>query len=161
MRLPLSSVVACALAAGAMWLSSRLEAQGVGLFRNDPNEVILQVIQSMPEGGGYSASNEANARLAEAARSVRGTLTLEPGIAKPSYCSGATYLVFLKTLTYMNNQAPITGPLADSLAIKCNRTESVSGVAGILTGLVRPVSSTSCRSAIISPTGTWRAREIS
>jgi hypothetical protein len=118
MRLPLSSVVACALAAGAMWLSSRLEAQGVGLFRNDPNEVILQVIQSMPEGGGYSASNEANARLAEAARTVRGTLTLEPGIAKPSYCSGATYLVFLKTLTYMNNQAPITGPLADSLAIK-------------------------------------------
>jgi hypothetical protein len=118
MRLPLSSVVACALATGAMWFSSRLEAQGFGLSRNDPNEVILQVIQTMPEGGGYSASNEANARLAEAARTVRGTLTLEPGIAKPSYCSGATYLVFLKTLAYMNNQAPITGPLADSLAIK-------------------------------------------
>ena len=108
----------CVLAAGAVSFSSRLEAQGLGMFRNDPNEVILQVIQTMPEGGGYSASNEANARLAEAARTVRGTLTLDPAVAKPSYCSGATYLVFLKTLVYMNNQAPITGPLADTLAIK-------------------------------------------
>ena len=108
----------CVLAAGAVSFSSRLEAQGLGMFRNDPNEVILQVIQTMPEGGGYSASNEANARLAEAARTVRGTLTLDPAVAKPSYCSGATYLVFLKTLAYMNNQAPITGPLADTLAIK-------------------------------------------
>ena len=108
----------CVLAAGAVSFSSRLEAQGLGMFRNDPNEVILQVIQTMPEGGGYSASNEANARLAEAARTMRGRLTLDPAVAKPSYCSGATYLVFLKTLLYMNNQAPITGPLADTLAIK-------------------------------------------
>ncbi|MBV8213328.1 MAG: hypothetical protein JOZ08_08900 [Verrucomicrobia bacterium] len=118
MRLPLSLVVACVIAASAWSFSSRLGAQGFGVLRNDPNEVILQVIRTMPEGGGYSASNEANARLAEAARTVRGTLTLEPAIAKPSYCSGATYLVFLATLANLNNQAPITGPLADSLAIK-------------------------------------------
>ena len=117
MRLPLSLVMGCVLAAGVVSFSSRLEAQGFGTFRNDPNEVILRVIQTMPEGGGYSASNEANARLAEAARTVKGTLTLDPAIAKPSYCSGATYLVFLKTLAYMNNQA-ITGSLADTLAIK-------------------------------------------
>jgi len=118
MRLPLSLVVACALGSGAMWFSSRLEAQGFGLFKNDPNEVIVRVIETMPQGGGYSASNEANARLAEAVRTVRGTLTLDPAVAKPSYCSGATYLVFVATLAYLNNQTPINGPLAESLAIK-------------------------------------------
>jgi hypothetical protein len=117
MRLPLSSAVACAIAAGALLFSGRLQAQGFAELRNDPNEIILQVIQTMPQGGGYSASNEATARLAAAARSVRGTLTLEPAIAKPSYCSGATYLVFLKTLESLNHHLPITGPLADKLAI--------------------------------------------
>jgi hypothetical protein len=116
MRLPLSLAVACAVIAGTFSSSSRLHAQG--LFRNDPNEVVLQVIQTMPQGGGYSASNEANARLAEAVRTVRGTLTLDPAIAKPSYCSGATYMVFVATLAYLNNQTPISGPLAESLAIK-------------------------------------------
>ncbi len=72
----------------------------------------------MPQGGGYSASNTATARLTAAARTVKGTLTLNPAIAKPSYCSGATYLVFLATLENLNNQAPITGQLAESLAIK-------------------------------------------
>jgi hypothetical protein len=117
MRLPLSLVAAGAIAIGALFFSSRLYAQGFGVSRNDPNEIILQVIQTMPQGGGYSASNEANARLAEAARSVRGTLTVDPAIAKPSYCSGATYLVFLKTLESLNHHSPITGPLADKLAI--------------------------------------------
>jgi hypothetical protein len=118
MRLPLSLAVACVIITGVFSFSSRLDAQGLGGFRNDPNDVILQVIRTMPEGGGYSASNEATARLSEAARTVKGTLTLEPGIAKPSYCSGATYLVFLTALANLNNQAPITGPLAESLAIK-------------------------------------------
>src|ERR1700756_1569484 len=117
MRLPLSSAVACAISASALLFSDRAQAQGFGEFRNDPNEIILQVIQTMPQGGGYSASNEATTRLAEAARDVRGTLALEPAIAKPSYCSGATYLVFLKTLESLNHHSPITGPLAEKLAI--------------------------------------------
>ncbi|MBV8098890.1 MAG: hypothetical protein JOZ31_07010 [Verrucomicrobia bacterium] len=109
--------MACVIAAGVLFFWDRLQAQGFGGFRNDPNEVILQMIQTMPQGGGYSASNEATARLAEAARNVRGTLTLDPAIAKPNYCSGATYLVFLKTLETLNHHSPITGPLADKLAI--------------------------------------------
>jgi hypothetical protein len=118
MRLPLSLVLAGVIVAGVVSFTSRVEAQGVGMSRNDPNEVILQIIQAMPQGGGYSASNEATARLAEAARTVKGTLVLEPGIAKPSYCSGATYLVFLSALADLNNRTPIAGPLAESLAIK-------------------------------------------
>jgi hypothetical protein len=118
MRLPLSIAVAGVIATGPFFFSSRLHAQSVGMFRNDPNGVILQVIRSMPQGGGYSASNGAIARLNEAARTVGGTLVLDPAIAKPSFCSEATYLVFLKTLAELNNQAPITGPLAESLAVR-------------------------------------------
>jgi hypothetical protein len=117
MRLPLSLVLPCVIATSALGFSS-VEAQGLETYQNDPNEVILQVIQTMPQGGGYSASNEATARLAEAARTVRGTLVLEPGIAKPSYCSGATYLVFLTALADLNHRTPIAGALAESLAIK-------------------------------------------
>jgi hypothetical protein len=116
MRLPLSFAVASLIATGAF--STRLQAQGFPELRNDANEVILQVIRTMPQGGGYSASNTATAHLTAAARTVKGTLTLNPSIAKPSYCSGATYLVFLATLENLNNQAPITGQLAESLAIK-------------------------------------------
>jgi hypothetical protein len=116
MRLPLSFAVASLIA--TCGFSTRLQAQGFPEPRNDPNEVILQVIRSMPQGGGYSASNTATTRLTAAARTVKGTLTLNPTIAKPSYCSGATYLVFLATLENLNNQAPITGQLAESLAIK-------------------------------------------
>jgi hypothetical protein len=116
MRLPLSFAVASLIV--TCGFSTRLQAQGFPELRNDPNEVILQVIRAMPQGGGYSASNTATARLTAAARTVKGTLTLNPTIAKPSYCSGATYLVFLATLENLNNQTPITGQLAESLAIR-------------------------------------------
>ena len=116
MRLRLLFAVAGMIVTGV--LSTRLEAQGFLELRNDPNAVILQVIQAMPQGGGYSASNQATTHLTAAARSVKGTLTLNPALAKPSYCSGATYLVFLAALEHLNSQTPITGPLAESLAIK-------------------------------------------
>ncbi|MFY9989377.1 MAG: hypothetical protein WAK31_31785 [Chthoniobacterales bacterium] len=118
MRLSFSLAVGCAIATSVLSFSRPLDAQSIGMFRNDPNEVILKVIRSMPQGGGYSASNGAIARLSEAARIERGTLVLDPAIAKPSFCSEATYLVFLTALADLNNQAPITGPLAESLAVK-------------------------------------------
>lgn len=116
MRLPLTFAVAGMIVTGAF--STPVEAQGLLELRNDPNAVILRVIHSMPQGGGYSASNQATAHLTAAARTVKGTLTLNPAMAKPSYCSGATYLVFLATLENLNNQTPITGQLAEGLAIK-------------------------------------------
>jgi len=100
-------------------VTTRIGSQDfLGSSPNDLNAMVLRVIQTMPQGGGYSASNEATARLSSAARIIRGTLALEPEVAKPSYCSGATYLVFLRTLQSLNRDAPITGQLAESLAIK-------------------------------------------
>jgi hypothetical protein len=116
MRLPVSYAVLLGLIASGI-ISTRLSAQVLG-FRNDPNQAILEAIRTMPQGGGYSASNQATARLAAAARIVKGTLSLDPAMAKPSYCSGATYLVFLAALQSLNNRTPISGQLAENLAIK-------------------------------------------
>ena len=63
------------------------------------NDVILQQIHAMPQAGGYSASHQATDRLRGALlfTSLAG-LNIEAARAQPSYCSGATYLVFMKTV---------------------------------------------------------------
>jgi hypothetical protein len=59
------------------------------------NDTILAQIRTMPEGGGYATTLAAHQALAAA---------VQPGppprftVPRPSYCSGATYLVFLKAL---------------------------------------------------------------
>ncbi|MBV5332028.1 hypothetical protein JZU54_00205, partial [bacterium] len=59
---------------------------------------MLAQVRSMPLGGGYAATREANTALAAAVRLESDGVVIDAGKAKPSYCSGATYLVFLKTL---------------------------------------------------------------
>jgi len=62
------------------------------------NETILQQINQMPVGGKYSASRVATIRLQSAAHFESGKFFILPSAASPSYCSGATYLVFMKTI---------------------------------------------------------------
>jgi hypothetical protein len=64
----------------------------------DWNAAVLEAIRTMPAGGGYSATSEASARLRAAADLRGGALVVRPAIARPSYCSGATYLVLLKVV---------------------------------------------------------------
>jgi hypothetical protein len=92
-------------------------AQVLSATPNRSNQVVLEVIRTMPQGGGYSASNAATAHLAAAVRSVGGTLTLNPAAAIPSYCSGATYLVFVSALQRLNNGSLAPAVAAD-LAVK-------------------------------------------
>ena len=74
------------------------------------NRLILNEISSMPSGGGYSTSASANHALQVAVTTSSGTLRVEASHAVPSYCSGATYLVFLKTLSALqsNHQLSLT-----------------------------------------------------
>ena len=65
---------------------------------NSINEVILGQIKEMPVGGSYSASHVATIRLQSAEHFEQGKFFVLPSAASPSYCSGATYLVFLKTV---------------------------------------------------------------
>jgi len=72
--------------------------QGFGSQESPINQLILWKIKEMPVGGSYSASRVATIRLQSAAHFEQGKFFLLPNAASPSYCSGATYLVFLKTI---------------------------------------------------------------
>ena len=71
--------------------------------QNSINSLVLAEINEMPVGGSYAASHLATARLQSAVHFERGEFFLRPAVAIPSYCSGATYLVFLKTLEALCN----------------------------------------------------------
>ena len=63
------------------------------------NDLILQQIHTMPLAGGYSANHQATERLSSALFfDGLSNLNVDATRAKPSYCSGATYLVFMKTV---------------------------------------------------------------
>jgi hypothetical protein len=62
------------------------------------NGIILEQISHMPVGGRYSASRVATIRLQSAAHFESGKFFILPSAASPSYCSGATYLVFMKAI---------------------------------------------------------------
>ena len=62
------------------------------------NDVVRQQVAAMPEGGGYAATTRAHDALAAAVSIDDGGGRIRADRAVPSYCSGATYLVFLKTL---------------------------------------------------------------
>ena len=75
-----------------------------------PNEVILQSIASMPTGGGYSTSTLAMKRIPKAVMIGDGHLIIKPSVARPSFCSEATYLLFLKAITSLEEQDQWTLP---------------------------------------------------
>ncbi len=62
------------------------------------NFAVLQALRLMPDGGRYAASGMATQLLSSAISVTDGRLLLDPAKAAPSYCSGATYLVFLGAL---------------------------------------------------------------
>lgn len=71
------------------------------------NDVILQQIKTMPVGGKYSASRTATIRLQSAAHFESGKFFVLPDSASPSYCSGATYLVFMRTIEALRNRGAL------------------------------------------------------
>lgn len=83
----------------------------------DYNPIVLEQIQRMPGGGGYAVTREALTALGGAARPAGDTIEISPASATPSFCSGATYLVFLKTLKAAESarHIPPLGPLWNSL----------------------------------------------
>ena len=62
------------------------------------NDLILEQVRQMPKGGRYAATRVATIRLQQAAHFESGKFFVIPDAASPSYCSGATYLVFMKTI---------------------------------------------------------------
>src|SRR5947207_14276009 len=52
----------------------------------------------MPQGGRYSVSHFAKIRLQSSAHCQSGKFFILPSAASPSFCWGATYLVFIRTI---------------------------------------------------------------
>jgi hypothetical protein len=67
-------------------------------FAGDYNGLILDQIKQMPQGGRYSVSRFAKIRLQSSAHFESGKFFILPSAASPSFCSGATYLVFMRTI---------------------------------------------------------------
>lgn len=89
---------------GALLLPNESRAQ---LAPSPLNPLILEQIKTMPVGGKYSASRTATIRLQSAAHFESGKFFVLPDAASPSYCSGATYLVFMKTIEALRNRGDL------------------------------------------------------
>ncbi len=78
-------------------LCAALLACSAGLsVAEDLNRVVLDQIKGMPRGGSYSVSHFAKIRLESSAHFESGKFFIIP--STPSFCSGATYLVFIRTI---------------------------------------------------------------
>ncbi|MDG2400461.1 MAG: hypothetical protein P8M04_07800 [Akkermansiaceae bacterium] len=62
------------------------------------NSIVLASVRSMPKGSGYDASQAAVDRLAACVSLKNGIIKQDLKAAKSTFCSGATYLVFLRTI---------------------------------------------------------------
>ncbi len=84
----------------------------------DYNALVLRAVASMPVGGGYSTQPSAARALAEAVTLRDDGIEVRPQPIQ-SFCSGATYLVFLKTLALAKeNQAPWKREVLEALLVK-------------------------------------------
>jgi hypothetical protein len=71
------------------------------------NNVILEMIDRMPTGGDYRASFDSIHKLESAIQKEGDDLIIDPAVAEPSFCSSATYLVFVSTLEELNRRKQI------------------------------------------------------
>ena len=92
-------------------------ASKVSLSR-DPNSVVLSLLSSMPTGGGYSAGSAATHDLQRAVQVRDGRLVVNPSAAPATFCSGATYLVFVRALQSLAPGLIATDSLAQVLAVQ-------------------------------------------
>ncbi|HKS31707.1 MAG TPA: hypothetical protein VJR28_04805 [Chthoniobacterales bacterium] len=71
----------------------------------DCNDVVLEQVRKMPKGGRYSVSHFAKIRLQSSAHFESGKFFIIP--AGPSFCSGATYLVFIRTIEALRERGQL------------------------------------------------------
>ena len=75
-------------------------------FAGDYNDLVLAQISQMPKGGRYSVSHFAKIRLQSSAHFESGKFFIIP--SGPSFCSGATYLVFIRTIEALRERGQLS-----------------------------------------------------
>src|SRR5881227_962631 len=73
----------------------------------DINSLILEQMRKMPGGGKYSVSHFAKIKLQSAAHFESGKFFVIPTAPYPSFCSGATYIVFIKTIEALRDSGQL------------------------------------------------------
>ena len=71
------------------------------------NSLILEQMRKMPSGGKYSVSHFAKIKLESAAHFESGKFFVIPTAPYPSFCSGATYVVFIKTIEALRDSGQL------------------------------------------------------
>jgi hypothetical protein len=71
------------------------------------NGLILEQMRKMPSGGKYSVSHFAKIKLQSAAHFESGKFFVIPTKPYVSFCSGATYLVFIKTVEELRDRGQL------------------------------------------------------
>lgn len=89
----------------------------------DLNGLILEELRQMPKGGKYSTSHYAKIKLESAAHFESGKFFVLPAANSPSFCSGATYLVFIKTIEALRDRGELhlDFPTLEQLIIRDQR----------------------------------------
>jgi hypothetical protein len=87
------------------------------------NALILDQVRKMPSGGRYSVSHYAKIKLQSSAHFESGKFFMLPKAPFPSFCSGATYLVFIKTIETLraHGQLQLDFATLDQLIIRNQR----------------------------------------
>lgn len=70
----------------------------------DANAYVLAAVKTMPSGGGYDASPAAVRRLAASVSASGNGFQEDLGKCGASFCSGATYVVFLRTIDLLRER---------------------------------------------------------
>ena len=86
----------------------RVQGGGGDALRSSAiNRLIVDMTNRMPAGGEYRASSESIQKLESAIKKEGNHLAIEAAVAKPSFCSSATYLVFVSTLEELDRRRRI------------------------------------------------------
>ncbi|MBV9999765.1 MAG: hypothetical protein JO015_11720 [Verrucomicrobia bacterium] len=85
---------------------------------NGANRSILDLLPSMPSGGGSEANAKSLRDLEEAIQVQDNQLKIKPAAAQTTYSAGATYLVFLRALQSLLPSSTLSGSLAEALTVK-------------------------------------------
>jgi hypothetical protein len=83
---------------------------------SDFNSIVLDQIRAIPDGGGYATTREAHSALNFSVAPMGDSVSIIPVRARPSYCSGATYLALLKTLQAAEKSGRIA-PLGETWSV--------------------------------------------
>src|SRR5215470_8884458 len=73
----------------------------------DLNGLILEQMRKIQSGGKYSVSHFAKIKLQSAAHFESGKFFVIPTAPYPSFCSGATYIVFIKTIETLRDSGQL------------------------------------------------------